>query len=169
MITFSNCYLFIYLGTINDRFFDSSQLRLCRSTYDPYRITSALIRIKFFKCTIYILLPRVCLRKLGLCWGLLLLLFLPGRWVFFGAFVSGFFILATMFVAIVMAQKLAPQGRSMVASLIQGLAYGIAGILAPLTGMVADYLTIQPVLVGAALVPLLSLVLVRRLPRVEGR
>ena len=101
--------------------------------------------------------------------GLLLLLYLPGRWVFVGAFLSGFFVLATMFVAIVMAQKLAPQGRSMVASLIQGLAYGIAGILAPLTGMVADYLTIQPVLVGAALVPLLSLVLVRRLPRVEGR
>jgi len=94
---------------------------------------------------------------------------LPGKWVFVGAFISGFFILATMFVAIVMAQKLAPQGRSMVASLIQGLAFGIAGMLAPLAGMVADYLSIKPVLIGVALIPLLSLVLVYRLPKVEGR
>jgi len=100
---------------------------------------------------------------------LLLLLFLPGWWVFVGAFVSGFIVLATMFIAIVMAQKLAPKGRSMVSSLMMGLAYGSAGMLTPLAGKAADYLSIKPVLIGVAFVPLVCLLLARRLPQVEGR
>jgi len=100
---------------------------------------------------------------------LLLLLFLPGWWVFVGAFVSGFIVMSTFFIAIVMAQKLAPGGRSMVASLMMGLAYGTAGMLNPLAGRLADHLSIQTVLTGVALLPLLALVLARRLPQVEGR
>ena len=100
---------------------------------------------------------------------LLFLLYLPGWWVFVGAFVSGFIVMSTMFIAIVMAQKLAPGGRSMVASLMMGLAYGAAGMLNPLAGRLADHLSIQTVLTGVALIPLISLFLARRLPQVEGR
>lgn len=91
---------------------------------------------------------------------LILLLFLPGFWVFLGAFVAGFFVLAALPVGVVMAQELAPGGRSLVASLMMGLAYGLGGVFSPLIGKLADIFSIKAVLVYVAFIPLLSLVMI---------
>ncbi len=91
---------------------------------------------------------------------LILLLFLPGLWVFFGAFVAGFFVLASLPAGVVLAQELAPGGRSMVASLMMGLAYGLGGVFSPLIGKLADIFSIKAVLIYVAFIPLLSLVLI---------
>lgn len=98
---------------------------------------------------------------------LILLLYLPGNWIYPGAFMAGFFALATMPLGVVMAQKLAPRGRSMVASLMMGLAHGLGGMLSPLVGKLADLYSIQPVLFGIALIPLLSLLLIFKFPEVR--
>jgi FSR family fosmidomycin resistance protein-like MFS transporter len=98
---------------------------------------------------------------------LILLLYLPGMWIYPGAIMAGFFALATLPLGVVMAQKLAPRGRSMVASLMMGLAYGLGGMLSPLIGKLADLFSIVPVLYGVALIPLLSLVLIFRFQEIK--
>jgi FSR family fosmidomycin resistance protein-like MFS transporter len=107
--------------------------------------------------TSYILMPPA----------LILLLFLPGNWIYPGAILAGFFALATLPLGVVMAQKLAPRGRSMVASLMMGLAYGLGGMLSPMIGKLADLYSIQPVLFCVALIPLLSLLLIFRFPEIK--
>ncbi len=87
-------------------------------------------------------------------------LYLPGYWIFVFAFLSGFFILATMPLGVALAQKLAPGGKSMASSLMMGLAYGMGGLLTPLTGKLADIFTIRPVLAALAIIPLLTVVLI---------
>ena len=71
---------------------------------------------------------------------------------------SGFFILATIALGVVLAQKLAPKGKAMASSLMRGLAYGTGGLLTPLTGKLADIFTIQPVLTAIAIIPVLTVV-----------
>lgn len=100
---------------------------------------------------------------------LLLLLALPGNWIYPGAALAGFFNLATMPLGVVMAQALAPKGRSMVASLMMGFAYGLGGMMAPLVGKLADIFSIESTLSGIALLPLLTLVLIALFPAVGGR
>jgi FSR family fosmidomycin resistance protein-like MFS transporter len=95
---------------------------------------------------------------------LLLMLFLPGLWVYIGAVLAGFFMFATLPLGLVMAQKLAPRGKSMVSSLMMGLAMGTGGMLAPLVGSLADLFSIRVVLSGLALVPMASLGLVAFFP-----
>jgi len=95
---------------------------------------------------------------------LLLILFGKGLWCYAGAVLGGFFIMAPLPLGLVMAQELAPQGRSMVSSLMMGLAMGLGGMMAPLAGGLADLFSIRVVLGGLALVPLLSLVFVRFFP-----
>jgi FSR family fosmidomycin resistance protein-like MFS transporter len=85
-------------------------------------------------------------------------LYLPGNWIFIFCFLSGFFILATIPLGVALAQKLAPKGKSMASSLMMGLAYGMGGLLTPLTGKLADIFTIQPVLVVIAIIPVLTVV-----------
>ena len=80
------------------------------------------------------------------------------------AFVSGFLLLATLFPAVALAQKIAPQGRSLASSIVMGLALGTAGILVPEAGMMADAFGIRPVLSCIAFIPLASLILIRYLP-----
>jgi FSR family fosmidomycin resistance protein-like MFS transporter len=91
---------------------------------------------------------------------LLLFLHLSGNWVYFGAFMAGLFVLASLPVGVVMAQTLAPRGRSMVASLMMGFAYGLGGAFSPLIGWLADIYSIEAVLQGVALIPLLTVVLI---------
>ena len=91
---------------------------------------------------------------------MLALLYLPGNWIFLFAFVAGFFIMAPLPLGIALAQRLAPQGKSMASSLMMGLAYGMGGLLTPLTGKLADIFTIQPVLAALAFIPLLTAVLI---------
>ncbi len=87
-------------------------------------------------------------------------LYLHGFWIFLFAFLSGFFILATLPLGVTFAQKLAPGGKSMASSLMMGLAYGMGGLLTPLTGKLADIFSIQPVLAALTLIPLLTIVLI---------
>ena len=80
------------------------------------------------------------------------------------AFLSGFFLLATLFPALALAQKVAPKGRSLVSSIVMGLALGAAGLLLPLTGKMADLFGIRTILNCAAFIPLAALLLIRSLP-----
>ena len=87
-------------------------------------------------------------------------LYLDGFWIFVFAFLSGFFILATLPLGVALAQKLAPGGKSMASSLMMGLAYGMGGLLTPLTGKLADIFSIRPVLGALTIIPLLTVVLI---------
>lgn len=80
------------------------------------------------------------------------------------AFFSGFFLMATLFPALALAQQVAPKARSLISGIIMGFAMGIAGTLLPLTGWMADTFGIRLVLNGVALVPLAVLFLIRYLP-----
>jgi FSR family fosmidomycin resistance protein-like MFS transporter len=91
---------------------------------------------------------------------LLMFLHASGVWIYFGAFAAGLFVLASLPVGVVMAQSLAPRGRSMVASLMMGFAYGLGGAFSPLIGWLADVYAIERVLQAVALIPLLTVVLI---------
>ena len=91
---------------------------------------------------------------------LLLMLLLPGAWIYPATALAGFLMFATHPLGLVMAQKLAPHGKSMVSSLMMGLAQGVGGMMAPLVGSLADLYGIRAVLVVLALIPLLSIALV---------
>jgi FSR family fosmidomycin resistance protein-like MFS transporter len=96
---------------------------------------------------------------------LYLLLYLTGKWVFFGAFLAGFFSMATLPLGVAMAQELAPKGRSMVSSLMMGLAFGTGGMMTPLTGKLADIFSIQAILILLAIIPLLTIPLIYMTPK----
>ena len=98
---------------------------------------------------------------------LLLLLYLPGNWIYSGAILAGFFTLATLPLGVVMAQTLAPRGRSMVASLMMGFAFGLGGLISPVIGKLADLYSIGQVLFWVALIPLLSLSLILQFPKMR--
>ena len=100
---------------------------------------------------------------------LLLFLQLEGRWVYLGAVLAGGVVLATLPIGVAMAQTLAPKGRSMVASLMMGLAFGLGGIISPLVGKLADVYSIHAVLQALALVPLLTLPLIFVFPHVRQK
>jgi len=91
---------------------------------------------------------------------LYLLLFLPGYWVYLGSFASGFCLMGTLPMGVALAQELAPRGKSMVSSLMMGLAFGTGGMMTPLTGRCADIFTLRSVLAFLAVVPLLIIGLV---------
>ena len=95
---------------------------------------------------------------------LYLLLYLPGNWVFFSAFWVGFFSMATLPLGLAMALELAPKGKSMIASLMMGLAWGTGGMIIPLVGKLADIFSIRSVLFFLAMIPLLSNSLISLLP-----
>ncbi len=97
-----------------------------------------------------------------------LLLGVDGAWVYLGAVVAGGFVLAPLPLGVTMAQTLAPRGRSMVASLMMGFAYGLGGLTTPLVGKLADIYTIQPVLTAMAAIPLLAVAVITVLPRTKA-
>jgi len=98
---------------------------------------------------------------------LLIFLNLKGNWVYPGAVFAGAFVLATMPMGVAMAQVLAPKGRSMVASLMMGFAFGLGGFVSPLVGKLADLYSIHTVLTFVSLIPLLTLPLIALFPRVK--
>jgi len=93
-----------------------------------------------------------------------LLLLVPGNWIYLNVFLSGFFLLATLPLGVALAQKLAPRGKSMASSLMMGLAMGTGGLMSPITGKLADTFALRSVLCAIALIPLVTLFLVRFLP-----
>ena len=97
-----------------------------------------------------------------------LLLQLNGSWVYLGAALAGGFVLAPLPLGVTMAQTLAPRGRSMVASLMMGFAYGLGGAIAPIVGKLADIYTIRPVLGFMACIPLFVIPIIMRLPRTRS-
>jgi FSR family fosmidomycin resistance protein-like MFS transporter len=99
---------------------------------------------------------------------LLLSVFLRGGWIYPSAFLAGFFSMATLPLGVAMAQELAPRGRSMVSSLMMGLALGTGGILSPVVGALADLYGITAVLGWLPAIPLISMLLVVRLPNIGG-
>jgi FSR family fosmidomycin resistance protein-like MFS transporter len=74
--------------------------------------------------------------------------------------------MAALPLGVVMAQKIAPKGRSMVASLMMGLAFGTGGILSPIVGKLGDIFTIHSVLLILVCIPVLSLIPIYFLPEV---
>jgi len=72
--------------------------------------------------------------------------------------------MATLPLAVAMAQELAPRGRSMVSSLMMGLAFGTGGMMTPLAGKLADIFSIRTVLSFLAIIPLLTIGLISLLP-----
>ncbi len=97
-----------------------------------------------------------------------LLMQLNGNWIYFGAALAGSFVLAPLPLGVSMAQTLAPRGRSMVASLMMGFAYGLGGIVAPLVGKLADTYTISPVLAVIACIPLLIIPVISQFPKTRS-
>jgi MFS transporter, FSR family, fosmidomycin resistance protein len=97
-----------------------------------------------------------------------LLMQLQGNWVYFGAALAGACVLAPLPLGVTMAQTLAPKGRSMVASLMMGFAYGLGGAITPLVGKLADFYTIRPVLTIVAFIPLLTLPIIALFPKTRS-
>ncbi len=95
---------------------------------------------------------------------LLLLMHLKGAWIYTGVFLAGFFVLASMPLGVAFAQELAPKGRSMVSSLMMGLAYGLGGALAPVVGKLADIYSIRQVLFMLSFLPLITLFIIFLFP-----
>lgn len=100
---------------------------------------------------------------------LLLMLFLNGIWVYVSSALAGFFMFATLPLGLVMAQKLAPRGKSMVSSLMMGLAMGTGGMMTPFVGSLADLFSIRTVLYGLAFIPFASIVIICFFPEKKLR
>ncbi|MEN8245365.1 MAG: MFS transporter [Thermodesulfobacteriota bacterium] len=98
---------------------------------------------------------------------LLVFLHVQGVWVYAAAALGGFFALATLPIGVVMAQELAPKGRSMVASLMMGFAYGLGGAFSPLVGKFADMTSIEATLFVLAFMPLITVAVIWFFPRVR--
>jgi FSR family fosmidomycin resistance protein-like MFS transporter len=94
-----------------------------------------------------------------------LLMQLTGNWVYLGAALAGGFVLAPLPLGVAMAQKLAPKGRSMVASLMMGFAFGLGGVITPIVGKLADTFTIRPVLSFIACIPLIAVPIIALFPK----
>jgi FSR family fosmidomycin resistance protein-like MFS transporter len=95
---------------------------------------------------------------------LLLSLYLRDAWIYPCSFLSGFFSMATLPLGVTLAQQIAPKGKSMVSSLMMGLALGIGGVMSPIIGSLADAFSLEAVLAWLPVVPLLAVVLSLRLP-----
>jgi FSR family fosmidomycin resistance protein-like MFS transporter len=100
---------------------------------------------------------------------LLLFLTVPGKWIYPTTILAGGFNMASLPLGVVMAQKIAPRGRSMVASLMMGLAFGTGGILSPIVGKLGDIFSIQSVLVILVCIPVLSLIPIFFIPEVRDQ
>ena len=91
-------------------------------------------------------------------------LYLPGIWVYVGAVLAGSMLLASMPLTVALAQEIAPKGRSMIASLMMGFAFGLGGMLIPIPGLAAEAWGIRPVMTVVAVVPILLSLFVYKLP-----
>jgi FSR family fosmidomycin resistance protein-like MFS transporter len=112
--------------------------------------------------------PVFTFSYLGMAPVLWLLMQLDGGWVYFGSALAGAFVLAPLPLGVTMAQTLAPKGRSMVASLMMGFAYGLGGAITPIVGKMADAYTIRPVLTAIACIPLFAVPIIALFPTTHG-
>jgi FSR family fosmidomycin resistance protein-like MFS transporter len=98
---------------------------------------------------------------------LLMFLLVPGKWIYPATILAGGFNMASLPIGVVMAQKIAPKGRSMVASLMMGLAFGTGGVLSPVVGKLGDIFNIQSVLMVLVCIPIFSLIPIYFIPEVD--
>ena len=98
---------------------------------------------------------------------LLMFLLVPGKWIYPATMLAGGFNMASLPLGVVMAQKIAPKGRSMVASLMMGLAFGTGGVLSPVVGKLGDIFNIQSVLMILVCIPIFSLIPIYFIPEVD--
>jgi FSR family fosmidomycin resistance protein-like MFS transporter len=97
---------------------------------------------------------------------LIIFLLVPGVWIYPATILAGGLNMASLPLGVVMAQKIAPKGRSMVASLMMGLAFGTGGILSPIVGKLGDIFSIQSVLLILVCVPIFSLIPIYFVPEI---
>lgn len=90
--------------------------------------------------------------------------FSKGIWVFPAAFVVGFMVLATMFPSVALANRIAPNGRSLVSAITLGFAVGAGGLFAPLIGRIAECVGLLPVMAALATTPLICLAFIPMVP-----
>jgi MFS transporter, FSR family, fosmidomycin resistance protein len=97
----------------------------------------------------------------------LMLFFLTTGWLSIaGLIVSGFILLFTIPVNVVMAQRLAPGQAGTVSALMMGFAWGMAGMLfIPLIGLASDLFSLDRVLASLAVFPVIGFLLAWKLPR----
>jgi MFS transporter, FSR family, fosmidomycin resistance protein len=83
-----------------------------------------------------------------------------------GLIVSGFILLFTIPVNVVMAQRLAPAQAGTVSALMMGFAWGMAGIVfIPIIGFASDLFSLDRVLASLTIFPVIGFLLAWRLPR----
>lgn len=88
-----------------------------------------------------------------------------GGWSMFGLAAGGLILLFTIPVNVVMAQELLPAQAGTVSALMMGFAWGAAGIIfIPLTGWVADSITLGYALAALTVFPIFGFFLSMRLP-----
>jgi FSR family fosmidomycin resistance protein-like MFS transporter len=75
--------------------------------------------------------------------------------------------MAVLPLTVAMGQELAPKGKSMVSSLMMGLAFGMGGMMTPLAGYFADLFSIRSALAVIAFFPVLMIPLIYRLPETK--
>jgi FSR family fosmidomycin resistance protein-like MFS transporter len=98
---------------------------------------------------------------------LYLLLVLPGEWILITAFFSGFFIMAILPLTVTIGQELAPKGKSIVSSLMMGLAFGMGGMMTPIVGYFADFSSIRTVFSVLTWFPVLMIPLIYLIPETK--
>ncbi len=97
---------------------------------------------------------------------LALFLFTKGALSAAGLFLGGLILLFTIPINVVMAQDLVPAQAGIVSALMMGFGWGIAGLIfIPLTGWVADLLSMQWAFAGLIAFPLLGFFFALKLPR----
>ncbi len=102
-------------------------------------------------------------------WPLLLAFQMPG-YVLIGLLAFGAFILMLPHPAnVVMAQEFMPRSAGIAASLITGLAWGLAQVLALPLGQIAEDTSLSAALTGLCFLPFLGALLVIPIPRDPGR
>lgn len=78
---------------------------------------------------------------------------------------GGFILLCTLPVNVVMGQQLLPQRASMVSALMMGFAWGLAGMLVPVVGSLADHMGLGNALLALITLPIIGFVLSLFLPQ----
>jgi FSR family fosmidomycin resistance protein-like MFS transporter len=83
-----------------------------------------------------------------------------------GLILSGFILLFTIPVNVVMAQRLAPGQAGTVSALMMGFAWGMAGmVFIPLIGLASDLFSLDRVLASLTVFPAIGFLLAWKLPR----
>ncbi len=87
-----------------------------------------------------------------------------GTWSLVFCALGGAFLLVTLSVNVIMAQRLAPEGPSTVSALMMGFGWGIGGVAVPLVGWLSDFYGLQGVLTALILLSSPALALAYALP-----